>query len=390
MGRALLCATALLCVACKDGRGAARDIPSATLTPSPSQAQSAAALRWAKAVTWERRGTRVEVVVPHAWKGAREPLRYSLLLPEDKGPAAAGQGIIRLPVRRIACLAAVHVGYLKALGASGAIIAVDAANHIYDPEVREGLRTGKIFAAGSGSQMNVERLLAAKPDLVIANAVGLSEYEALQRLTRAGIPVLVTAEWMEDHPLARAEWVRLFGLLTGRERQADSLFDFIEASYLKQAKAARGRARKPTVLIGGPFRDEWFVAGGRSYMARFLEDAGADYLWKADTTAGGVPLSFETVLTKARSADVWLYPGDFTNHWNTLADGGRQDARFESFGAFRRGDVYGNDARRLPDGANDYWESGNVNPHRMLADLISIFYGSEDSLYYHRRIPPGP
>jgi iron complex transport system substrate-binding protein len=184
--------------------------------------------------------------------------------------------------------------------------------------------------------------------------------------------------------------VRLFGLLLGKERQADSLFKAIETSYGEQAQIARAKARKPTVLLGGPFRDQWFVSGGRSYMARFLEDAGADYLWKQDTTAGGVPLSFESVLTKARGADVWLYPGDFTHHWNTLGDGIRQDARFASFNAFRAGDVYGNDARRLPDGANDYWESGNVNPHRLLADLISILHGSEDSLFYHRRIPPGP
>jgi iron complex transport system substrate-binding protein len=372
-----------LFTACKDGRGAPRE--AATL---PVSTQGVAALRWAKSVTWERRGSRVEIEVSRPWKGAREPLRTTLLLPGDAGPVPSGG--IRVPVKRIACLASVHVGYLNALGAASTLIAVDAADHVYDENIRKNVASGKIFAAGSGSQLNVERLLAAKPDLVVANAVGLSEYEALQRLSRAGIPVLITAEWMEDHPLARAEWVRLFGLLLGRERQADSLFRFIETSYLKQVESVRGRARKPTVLLGGPFRDEWFVSGGRSYMARFLEDAGADYLWKKDTTAGGVPLSFETVLTRARGADVWLYPGDFSNHWNTLADGARQDARFASFSAFRHGDVYNNDARRLPDGANDYWESGNVNPHRMLADLISIFYGTEDSLYYHRRIPPVP
>jgi iron complex transport system substrate-binding protein len=378
--RSFLCAAVLLCTACQDGRGASREAAPVRLADSARVAP----LRWAKSVSWVKRGSRVEVTVSRPWKGAREPLRYVLLLPGDSG---AG---IRIPARRIACLASVHVGYLKALNATGTIIAVDAANHVYDEGVRNGVKAGRIFAAGSGSQLNVERLLAARPDLVVSNAVGVSEYEALQRLSRAGIPVLVTAEWMEDHPLARAEWVRLFGLLIGKERQADSLFAFIEESYRTQAAAARAKAVKPTVLLGGPFRDQWFVSGGRSFMARFLEDAGADYLWKSDTTAGGVPLSFETVLTKARAADIWLYPGDYTNHWRTLGDGARQDARFESFGAFRRGDVYNNDARRLPDGANDYWESGNVNPHRLLADLVSIFHGAEDSLFYLRRIPPGP
>jgi iron complex transport system substrate-binding protein len=391
--QSVLCASVIFFTACNEGRGASRETVGAQ-----TSALSASSLRWAKSVEWQRKGNRIDVTITRPWKGAREPLRYTLLLPEeasastntDSKSAKEGSKEIRLPVRRIACLASVHVGYLKALNATGTIIAVDAANHIYDKGVRNGVKSGKIFEAGSGAQMNVERLLAAKPDLVVANAVGVSEYQALQRLTRAGIPVLVTAEWMEDHPLARAEWVRLFGVLLGKEREGDSLFTAIETSYLQQAKVARAKARHPTVLIGGPFRDQWFVSGGRSFMARFLEDAGGDYLWKNDTTAGGVPLSFETVLTKARTADLWLYPGDFTNHWNTLGDGTRQDTRFSSFDAFLRGDVYGNDARRLPDGANDYWESGNVNPHRMLADLISIFHGTEDSLFYHRRIPPGP
>ena len=107
-------------------------------------------------------------------------------------------------------------------------------------------------------------------------------------------------------------------------------------------------------------------------------------MWRADTTAGGVPLSFDTVLVRARSADIWLHPGDWRRH----ADGARQDARFSAFGAYARGDVYNSDARRHADGANDYWESGVVRPDRVLADLESVFHGNEDSLYYYRRLPP--
>jgi iron complex transport system substrate-binding protein len=353
----------------------------------PSEAGPVSA-RWARGLSWESRGARLEVTVSEPWKGARQPLRYSLV-PQNEAAGNPEPGVeeIRLPVRRIACLASVHIGFLKALGATGTIVAVDAANHVYDSAVRAGVASGRVFVAGSGTQLNVERLLQERPDLVLANAVGVSEYEAMERLRRAGIPVLVTAEWMEHHPLARAEWLRLFGLLLGRERAADSLFTRIESSYVAQARAARAQARKPTVLIGGPFRDQWFVPGGRSYMARFLRDAGADYLWKDDTTAGGVPLSFETVLTQARDAEAWLYPGDFNHHWRDLSDGRRQDARFASFSAFRNARVYNHDARRLPDGANDYWESGLVNPHRMLADLVSIFHGGGDCLFYHRRLP---
>src|SRR5690606_2999656 len=95
-----------------------------------------------------------------------------------------------------------------------------------------------------------------------------------------------------------------------------------------------------------------------------------------DTTAGGVPLGFETVLARARGADVWLHPGG----WRGLGDGLKRDARFSAFSAFKRGDVYDHDARRRDDGADDYWESGAVRPDRALADLVSIFHGNEDTL----------
>jgi iron complex transport system substrate-binding protein len=294
------------------------------------------------------------------------------------------EGEIRAPARRIACLAAVHVGFLAALGEAGRIVAVDAGRHVYDAGVRARVAERRVVEVGSGSGLNVERLLAAKPDLVLANAVGASENAALDRLRRAGVPVLVTAEWMENHPLARAEWIRLIGLLVGAEKRADSLFAVVEAGYRRRAEDARMRQPKPTVLLGAPFRDQWVVAGGRSFMARLLQDAGAEYLWAADTTAGGVPLGFEAVLARARGAEVWLHPGE----WRGLDDGFKRDARFAAFSAFKRGDVYEHDARRRDDGADDYWESGAARPDRVLADLVSIFHGEEDSLYYYRRLPP--
>jgi iron complex transport system substrate-binding protein len=73
---------------------------------------------------------------------------------------------------------------------------------------------------------------------------------------------------MENHPLARAEWVRLIGLILGEGARADSLFAAVEASYRARADAARVRPNQPAVLLGGPFRDQWFVSGGRSFMAR--------------------------------------------------------------------------------------------------------------------------
>jgi iron complex transport system substrate-binding protein len=370
-----LVAASLTLSACNNASAARAENGSLALPTPPPEG-----LRWARTAHWELDSAGIRLTVLEPWKGAREPLKYLLAGAAD----SASVGIIRVPARRVAVLGAVHAGFLVELGARDRIIAVDARRHVHDSALRALTLAGKVAETGSGAALNVERLLAARPDLVLANAVTASENEALDRLRRVGIPVVVTAEWMEDHPLARAEWLRVVGLLLGLGERADSVFARVEASYLHAAEIARGNASRPSVLLGGPFRDQWFVSGGRSFMARLLADAGARYLWEEDSTAGGVPYSFESVLSRARGADVWLNPGE----WRSLADGTRQDPRFSAFSAFRNGDVYNNDARLRPDGANDFWESGAVRPDRVLADLVSIFHGSEDSLYYYRRLPP--
>jgi iron complex transport system substrate-binding protein len=217
-------------------------------------APPSAGLRHAQAVEWSRRADTVWVTVLSPWKGARKPLKH-VLLTAAPGPTPGKrmEGEIRAPARRIACLAAVHVGFLAALGEAGRIVAVDAGRHVYDAGVRARVAERRVVEVGSGSGLNVERLLAAKPDLVLANAVGASENAALDRLRRAGVPVLVTAEWMENHPLARAEWVRLVGALVGAEARADSLFAVVEAGYRRRAEEARRRVPKPTVLLGRRF-----------------------------------------------------------------------------------------------------------------------------------------
>jgi iron complex transport system substrate-binding protein len=342
--------------------------------------------RWAKTLSWETRDSVVHLTVSRPWKGAREALHYALVPQGRNVQPIPGEAVIRIPVRSAACLVTVHVGYMRALNAANSVVAVGDGRYVYDSLVRAGLQSGKVIQVGSGSQAEAEKLIAAHPDLILTNAIDEQEFASVQRLAGAGLPVLVTAEWMEDHPLARAEWVRLFGLLLGKEREADSLFKVIETSYLALAKQARDSAshgHRPTVLMGAPFRDAWFVPGGRSFMARFLADAGADYLWADDTTVGGVPLSLESVLSRARNADFWLHPSD----WHSLDEGLKQDTRFREFAAFQNGNVYNNNAREAQRGFSDYWESGIVNPHRVLADYVSIFHGRGDSLFYYHRLP---
>ena len=123
-------------------------------------------------------------------------------------------------------------------------------------------------------------------------------------------------------------------------------------------------------MLGLPWKDTWYMAGGRSFMAKLIEDAGGSYLWKENTSSEYIPLDLETVFLKAFKAERWLNTGTA----GSLQEIAGRDERFENLPVFREKEVYNNDARISENGGNDYWESGVVHPDVILADMAEIFH----------------
>ena len=133
----------------------------------------------------------------------------------------------------------------------------------------------------------------------------------------------------------------------------------------------------------GQCRD--FIESG--WSRRYLADAGAAYLWADEEAAGNVPLDFEVVFDRAAYAEFWLNPGI----WKTQGEAMAEDERYTGFAAMQNNMMFNNNARLNEHGGNDYWESGVISPHLVLADLIRLFhptYLSDHELYYYRRVPP--
>ena len=120
-------------------------------------------------------------------------------------------------------------------------------------------------------------------------------------------------------------------------------------------------------------------------MSNVLKDAGADYLWSDNEGTGGVQLDFETVYAEGINAEFWINP-DFAYSIRDVLD---KDERLGDFNALQSGKVF-NSINRITRGqANDYWESGIINPHLILADLIAIFHPdvlSDHQLFYYKQI----
>ena len=120
-------------------------------------------------------------------------------------------------------------------------------------------------------------------------------------------------------------------------------------------------------------------------MAQLLRDAGAGYHWADTKGTGSLALTFETIAPEALKADFWLDVGDINSRKDILA----QDTRFGAFRSFRSDAVYNYNRRVNDAGSSDYWETGAVNPQKVLADLIRILHPGvlpTDTLIYYKQI----
>ncbi len=337
--------------------------------------RSAAPMQYARAFVMERYPGYKVLRVLSPWRNARTSYTY-VLAPRGMRNLPMEPGAVRVetPVRRIVVTSTTHVAYLAMLGLEDTIAGIVGCRRVATPSVAERIRSGLIQEAGDGSGMtdevDMEQLFNLQPDLVMTYGMGNPEFDRQDKLREAGFTVALNAEYMETTPLGRTEWMKFIAAFFDKEDEAERLFAGIARRYEALAAKARLAENRPSVFCGENFRGVWHIPGGRSYAAALLHDAGADYIWSDDPSAGNIPVGVETILSRAREADVWLDPG-LSRSREAVA---REDERCKFFRAFRAGRVFNNNARMSAGGGNEIWETGVANPDRVLADLISIFH----------------
>jgi len=330
-------------------------------------------------------GTHRILSVSNAFRHSNRTYRYALVPKSEPLPQLPrGIPVIRTPVERVVAMETVYIGYLEALGRLDPIIAAATADYISNPEVRQRVAAGTVQSLQSGQAIDIEKLLLLQPDLILTSVSGDATFDIPAKLERTGLPIVLTAGYMEQHPLARAEWIKFIAAFFEEEHLADQLFDHIEQRYTELRKLTKNIEDRPTVLCGAPYSGVWHVPGGDSFTARTIFEAGGHYLWSEDTTQGGIPLDTERVFLKAARADYWINPSFYPSMGALLA----ADPRFAKFDAAKKGTVYNNTRQVSASGGNAIWESGTVHPEAVLADLIHIFHPdllpAHELIYYQR------
>lgn len=301
---------------------------------------------------------------------------------EESNSLKTSQPIIHIPHRAL-LFTATHSNLIEELGMLNAIIGVCEAEYIANPRIREALAAGRITNIGSAMTPDRERIIGLDPDIIL-----LSPYENAStygNLESLGIPIIQCADYMETSALGRAEWMRFYGRLFGKGREADSLFAAIEAQYyaLQTLTDSLPEQQRPTVLFDTKNGSAWYVPGGRSTMAQLIADAGGRYIFSDNTKSGSVPLAFESVLERGEQADVWLVRYNNSRQRMILPDLAQAYHPYTLFSAYRNGKVYGCNSAELI-----FYEESPFHPERLLRDYIKILHPvllPGDTLrYFHR------
>ena len=323
-------------------------------------------MKYAENLTMVRFADRVEVTLKDPWHEGRELRKYVV------------QGT---PFSRCVVFNTAHTSLLQMLGALDNVKGVADLKYMNLSEVKKRVGEGRIVDCGDSMNPDIERIVEMGAD-----AIWLSPFEnsgGYGKLEKLGVPLIECADYMETSALGRAEWMRFYGLLVGREHEADSLFAVVEKSYLQQKRLAHEGKTGRFVLTERLTGSVWYVPGGRSSMGRLLQDANARYAWADDDHSGSLPLSFETVLDKAGDADIWVfnYAGKEALTYNRLA------AEHHGYGqlkAFKTHNVYYVNSLQVP-----YFEEVSFRPDWLLEDYVKLLnseHPQRENLRYLRRV----
>lgn len=327
------------------------------------------------------------ITVRNPWQGAEGVEKRLFISREGEGVPEGFEGqVIEGSAERVVCMSSTYVAMIDAIGCTERVVGVSGIDFIYNPRVREATSEGRVHDVGHDSNINFELLLTLRPDVVLLYGVAGENGVANAKLDELNIPYFYLGDYVEESPLAKAEWTVVVAEILGVRERGEELFAGIERRYLELRKRVEESAtERPTVMFNTPYRDTWYMPSSRSYAVRIVEDAGGQYVYDGNHGTASQPIDLELAYVLTREADYWINVGQYA----TLEDLRRDNPRFVGAKAVREGRVYSSDRRATAKGGSDFWESAVVNPDVVLRDLVAILHPelnlvSEELTYYKR------
>ena len=310
------------------------------------------------------------VTVRNPWPKATKT--YTYILKEKNGivPDSLQQNnVISVPIKNIVVTSTTHIPSLEMLNQENSLIGFPHLDYISSEKVRARIEAGKVKELGNNQDLNTEVLLNLQPDVIIGYGID-NNNPTLDNLQKSGLKIMLNGDWNEETPLGKAEWIKFFGALYGKQKQAQELFSKIEKDYLKTIRIAKTANTTPTILAGDMFEDRWYLPKGSSWGSLLLKEAKGHYLWQETTGTGSLSLSLETVLEKAQNADIWITSGQFSS----LKEMTAKNPHYAQFAAFKNKNVYSFSGKKGKTGGILYYELAPNRPDIVLKDIVKILH----------------
>lgn len=269
-------------------------------------------------------------------------------------------------VKRIACIATTHISMIDKLGRLSDLKGVGVADRVRNLHARELIDKGDIINISTGYEMDAEVIYGLQPQLLFVYPFGDGNYN---KYLRKGIGCVQISEYLEKHPLGRAEWIKLFGVLLNEEEKADSVFQSIKRDYDElKSNVNWAEEERPSVFNGSYDNGYWFSPPGNSFIAQLITDAGGYYIFSDSLKTGNIVLPFEAMYERVYDVDFW---GELLSAPQdpTIASIKRDDKRMAQIKSVREGNVYYCNSENT-----DYHGDAVLEPQVILADLISVFH----------------
>jgi iron complex transport system substrate-binding protein len=309
--------------------------------------------------------------VINPWPNSNTSYEFALIPKDNKELKANYRDYkcIFTPVERMVLSSTTHIPSVVDLDKVESIVGFTGTDLISSKEVRQAVDKGQIKELGLNEKINIETAIALHPEVIIGFSINSSN-KAYEELEAFGIPIVLNADWLEQSPLAKAEWVKFFGLFFNKEAQANTIFNQIEANYLEAKKLAAKAKEQPTLISGSLYKDVWYAPGKDSWAARFFKDANANYLFSDMGTSGSLSLSIEEAIVKGSTASFWIAPAQFTSYQEMLDS----NTHYGVFESFKNNKVFTYALSKGETGGMLYFELAAHRPDLVLKDLISILH----------------
>ncbi|RMZ59677.1 ABC transporter substrate-binding protein [Chryseobacterium nematophagum] len=289
----------------------------------------------------------------------------------------------QIPFNKTIILNSSMAGYISELNSVDHIVGVSSPEYIYSDKIQSLISAKKIHNVGNEQKYDVEKIISLHPDAIFTNYIASFD-NTYQLLKNNGIQVIFLDEYTEQKPLEKTAYLKLFGKLLGKEKEANEKYQEIENNYNALKKLALQAKSKPIVLANEMYGDIWYLPGGNTSVAHYIADANADYVLKNNHDEKALTMSFEEVFAKSNDVKYWINAGNHISKKEMLGI----NPFYGKLGVFNNGNVFTVNGKEKGK-ANDFFESGVVRSDWVLKDYIKIFHPEllpNDQLIYMKEL----